>query len=303
MSQSIRANGAHSARAARRALGYALVLLGLGVGAGCARAGVAAASRGPAPHDVSVPCNGSYNCSLPNPYPCEARYEGGWNRLAHRDDPDDCSFSIRENTVLYDGHGTARGVVTGYTRGVFHPLQVRINYGQRKQLPDGTTVVYAWDVETTHGGMSGWIRESDVTEDLSYMKTAEARDPGQGDYPEAWLVTGGTPEARAHYEDMALHRPHHGKLCNHRPNHYLLRPDTAVNVLYALPGNGGVSNDTYLPGVVFHRARGVPIRSVPYYRRTTNPNEPVAGYMEFMYGSIDGRYGWIAREAVRPLAS
>ncbi|HET8654015.1 MAG TPA: hypothetical protein VFL93_00680 [Longimicrobiaceae bacterium] len=241
--------------------------------------------------ETTTDCQGAYSCKLPNTeYRCTASGGGGSNRVSHPGNSDDCTFTIAPGTILYDGMGTARSTVTS--------TQVRINYGQRKQLPDGTTVVYVWDATTTDGHASGWIPESDVTEDLSFMETVNDADPGQGDYPRAIKLTGGSAQLRAYYDQMVFcedERP-----CGPVPNHYMLRPGNVVNVLYSLPGSGGVSNDTYLVdgrAVTFHRARGVPLLSIPYYDKDTPAGSPAVGEMAFMYGHVGDRYGWVAVDA------
>lgn len=235
-------------------------------------------------------CNGPYDCKLPNPYPCKNAADPGANRLAHKYDSTDCTFAIASNTVLYDGFGNARGTVTS--------TQIRINYGLRKRLPNGSTVVYAFAVGTTNGAASGWVREADVTESLSHMGTVNARNPGNGDYVALWRLTGGTAPVNAFYKDMVLHNDHNP--CTHLPKHYLLRPGNVVNLLYNLPGMGGVADDTYLveTGDVFRRSKDVAVRQIAFYHKDAPLNGAPFGYMEFMYGHVNGRYGWIAREAV-----
>lgn len=236
-------------------------------------------------------CDGPFNCKLPNPNPCKASGGGGSNRVAHPDDPKDCTFTIAPGTVMRDGKGTPRGTVTS--------TQVKINYGQRKVLPDGQSAVYVWDAVTDQGHQSGWIYESSLTESLAFMPTVVAEDPGQGDYPRTWVVTGGSAQALAYYDQMVLcadERP-----CGPVPNHYLVRPGGVMNIIYSLPGVGGVSNDTYLvdgAALQFRRARGVPLLSIPYYDKDSPAGSEPVGRMQFMYGHIGDRYGWVAVEAL-----
>ncbi|MDQ3605649.1 MAG: hypothetical protein M3418_05620 [Gemmatimonadota bacterium] len=239
---------------------------------------------------VSSDCNGPYDCKLPNPYPCKNAADPGANRLAHKYSSTDCTFTIASNTRLFDGFGNARGTVTD--------AQVRINYGMRKLLPNGTVVVYAFAVGTTNGAASGWVREADVTESLAHMETVNAKNPGNGDYVALWRLTGGTTPVNAFYADMVLHDDH--RPCTHLPKHYLLRSGNVVNLLYNLPGMGGVADDTYTveTGDVFRRSKDVAVRKIAYYHKDSALYSEPFGYMEFMYGHVNGRYGWIAREAV-----
>jgi hypothetical protein len=269
-------------------VGCALVPVGMAACADAERAGV---TEPVAPRmAVAAECDGSYNCKLPNTYPCQDPNDPGANRLAHRDNPADCRFNIRSGTVLRDGFGNARGTVTDGA--------VRINYGQRKRLPSGTVAVYAFSVGTTNGAASGWIHEADVTESLAHMGTVTLANPGNGDYVTPWRLTGGTAPVNAFYGDMVLHNTH--KPCGHLPVHYLMRSGNVVNVLYNLPGLGGVSNDTYAVGTgdVFRRSYDVTVRSVPFYHKDAPLNGAPFGYMDFMYGHVNGRYGWVARDAV-----
>lgn len=275
-----------------RIAGCAVLLLG--VLAGCAqddRGGAATPVSPEAPlMATSSDCDGAYNCKLPNPYPCMDPRDPGANRLAHKYNSEDCHFTIASNTVLYDGFGNARGNVTD--------SQVRINYGQRKRLPNGTVVVYAFAVGTTNGAASGWIREADVTESLGHMATVNAQNPGNGDYVALWRMTGGPVPVRAFYEDMVLHNDH--SPCTHLPKHYLLRPGNVVNLLYNLPGKGGVADDTYAvdTGDVFRRSKDVALHPIAFYHKDAPLHGEPFGYMDFQYGHVNGRYGWIARDAV-----
>jgi hypothetical protein len=275
-----------------RIVGSALLLLGVAIG--CSeydQGGVTIPSSPETPlMATSTDCDGAYNCKLPNPYPCQDPVDPGANRLGHRYNSQDCRFNIASNTVLYDGFGNARGTVTD--------ADVRINYGQRKRLPSGAVVVYVFAVGTTNGAASGWVREADVTESLSYMGTVNAQNPGNGDYVALWRLTGGPTPVNAFYSDMVLHNTH--RPCTHLPNHYLLRRGNVVNLLYNLPGMGGVADDTYTveTGDVFRRSKDVLVKQIPFYHKDAPLNGEPFGYMEFMYGHVNGRYGWIAREAV-----
>jgi hypothetical protein len=236
-------------------------------------------------------CDGPFNCKLPNPNPCKASGGGGSNRAAHPDNPKDCSFTVAPGTVMRDGFGTARGTLIS--------TQVKINYGQRKVLPNGESAVYVWDAVTDDGHQSGWIYESSLTESLAIMPTVAAADPGQGDYPRTFVITGGSESRIAYYDQMVLCadvRP-----CGPAPNHYMLRPGGVMNIIWSLPGVGGVSNDTYLvegAAVHFRRAKGVPLLSVPYYDKDSPAGSPAVGQMQFMYGHVGDRYGWVAVEAL-----
>jgi hypothetical protein len=270
------------------------VVAGAAALTGCG--GAASASTAPPPPvgDSVVVGDGSictaYNCKLPNPVPCKAAGGGGSNRLAHASDPTDCTFGIAPNTAILDGSGNARDRITDG--------QVMINYGQRKQLPDGRSAVYVWAASTAAGAESGWVPESSITESLSTMPTVVLDDPGDGDYAAAYDVTGGDAEIQSRYAGMVLcadTRP-----CGELPSHYLLRPGNVVNMVYSRPGQGGVSDDTYEvggPPVVFHRAEGVGLLAVPFYDGQKPAGTAPVGKLTFMYGHIGSRYGWVALDA------
>lgn len=286
----MRNNGTSSG--AVRIVSFALMLLVTAVGCSEDHQGGSASPVAPESPVLatSSDCNGPYDCKLPNPYPCKDPNDPGANRLAHKYNSEDCHFTIASNTVLYDGFGNTRGTVTD--------AQIRINYGQRKKLPNGTVVVYAFAVKTENGYASGWVRESDVTESLSHMGTVNAQNPGNGDYVALWRLTGGPTPVNAFYSDMVLHNTH--RPCTHLPEHYLLRRGNVVNLLYNLPGMGGVADDTYLveTGNVFRRSKDVALREIAFYHKDSALNSAPFGYMQFQYGHVNGRYGWIAREAV-----
>ncbi|MBA3670981.1 MAG: hypothetical protein H0W68_03020 [Gemmatimonadaceae bacterium] len=238
---------------------------------------------------TSVTCDGAYNCALPNPYRCADPSDAGPNRVGHPSNLADCRFLVKAGSVLYDGLGTARGTIT--------VADTKINYGQRKTL-NGASVVYAFSTNTTQGAASGWVRVVDINESMTFMGTADATNPGQGDYTATWRMTGGPLPARTFYDGMVLHNDH--RPCGHLPNHYMLRPGGVINTLYALPGEGGVSNDTYLVSGtgIFKRALGVSLHPIPVYEKDSPIGAAPFRYMDFMYGHVNGRYGWVAREAV-----
>lgn len=221
-------------------------------------------------------CDGPFNCRLPNPRSDNAnRYDNPRTGSDHWD--------IRAGSGLYDGLGNLRGTI--------RDASVKINFGQRKVI-NGRTYVYAFSVGLTSGtGASGWMLQSAVLDaNIRSMPTVNARNPGQGSYETDWEITGGNP---ALYGDLKV-RPNITE-SNVAATDYLRRAGNVVNVLYSLPGMGGVATDTLPLGVVFHRSHGVQEVDIALYHpgRST-----VVGHMTFIYGHVSGRFGWIARDAL-----
>jgi hypothetical protein len=230
------------------------------------------------PVQKTADCAGPFNCFLPNPIRRDR------NRAVNPA-TDTNLWPIAPNTEIFDGIGGKRGTVTS--------TAIKINYGQRKTLL-GAPHVYAFSVGTSNGVASSWVPESAVKDSLAGMPTVLSRDPGKGDYEQVFTITGGDP---AKYGDMKVVA--NTTSDNAAGSDYMLRPGNVVNVLYALPGGGGVSNDTYPAnaGVKFKRARGVASVYVYLYTKAT---DEVVGTQRFVYGHVEGRYGWIARDAMAP---
>jgi hypothetical protein len=227
----------------------------------------------------SVECDGPFNCKLPNHAGRNA------NRYDNPTRPDGL-WVIHSGARLRDGFGNIRGTILS-------PL-IAINYGQRKRI-DGMSFVYAFAVQVTGYSepISGWILESSVQGPIDHMPTVSARNPGLGDYDHTFWISGGDP---TQYGDLKVMRNYTGP--NGAAADYLVRPGNVVNLLYALPGVGGVSTDT-LPigrGTPFHRSRGVASVSIPLFQPGTST---VATTMRFIYGHVGTRWGWIARDALR----
>lgn len=234
--------------------------------------------------DDCYPRGNPYNCKPPAATADRPRIrnpDNGWSE----------EWPIRAGSPLMDGLGHVRGNVSASS--------VKINVGQRKILHDAP-VVYAFATRLDTGiSASGWIFEDHLVHAATLrrrMPTLGLPDPGEGEYEAHWLVTGGD---NARFEGLKVNRGFSGG--GREATDYLLRPGNVVNLIYSVPGHelGGFSVDTFPPGVVFRRSRGVNQIPVPLYRPggTTAVSE-----MAFVYGFIDDgytrRFGWIAREAM-----
>jgi hypothetical protein len=221
-------------------------------------------------------CDGPFNCRLPNGSSANAnRYDNPRTGSDHWD--------IRAGSGLYDGVGNLRGIIRDGS--------VKINFGQRKVI-GGRTFVYAFAV-TLNGGTaaSGWMLQSAVLDgNIRSMPTVNARNPGQGSYETEWVITGGDVNLYGSLKVKPNVTESHVAASD-----YLRRTGDVVNVLYSLPGMGGVASDTLPLGVVFHRSHGVQEVNIALYRPA---QATVVGHMTFIYGHVSGRFGWIARDAL-----
>jgi hypothetical protein len=224
-------------------------------------------------------CNGPFDCFLPNPDPVRGNNDRLRNRYVGGVD-----FTLEEGTHLYTGFGGDRGAIVSHA--------VRINYGQRKTLLNAP-FVYVLGVTLADGsGASGWVPESAIAEDIGYMHTVRAEDPGQGDYQTVFTITGGDVSA---YGDLKVNP--NVKELHQAASDYLVRAGNVVNFCYNLPGTGGASDDTFPIGAPFHRSLGVEHVDIPlYYPR----GRVRVGHLTFVYGHVGSRWGWIARDALTP---
>jgi hypothetical protein len=204
-------------------------------------------------------------------------------------------FPIEKGTRMVDGRGNDRGEVKAGS--------VKLNYGQQKQI-NGEDYVYAFATKAEKNGLtrsvSGWILKSSLKGDLETrinMPTVNAPRPSgdQGPHRE-FAITGGDRKA---FGDLKV-VPNSTKK-NERASDYLSRGG-GTNLLYNLPGKGGVSTDTLPRGATFHRSNSVRARAVNLYK--PGSSEPVQKKMLFVYGFVkdpttnERRYGWIAAKAL-----
>jgi len=268
---------------ARNAVGLRLVALlsaSLGLGGvfgGCAAPPDESEEGGLSDDGVGADeCDRStYNCKLP-----AAKIDR--NRIYNYAN-DSYDWPIAGGTELLNGLGDARGHVKDPA--------VKINYGNRKKI-NGVTQVYAFAAPLDTGIVaSGWVKEAALADGpISRMKTVNGKNPGQGDYEATWTVTGGDNAA---FAGLKVNPGYNGS--DENATDYLLRNGGVVNLLYNLPGSGGVSTDTFPTGVKFKRAKGVLELETKLYKKG---GTTVIKVMKFIYGHIGGRYGWIARDAL-----
>ena len=192
---------------------------------------------------------------------------------------------------------------------------VRINAGQAKRMKVAgkeQDFVYAFTTRLDNGtNASGWIPRASIRSGEFRMRTSSpvaGRDfaatkyvvKGLGDYPCApWE---GETSCVARWRLKI--RPKSELSRGEDLDDYLLRPGEAINLLYQTPLLGGASTDTFLvprEGLEFRRVKSkdsehraaMPIRL--YRKRGTRP----VGTAAFVFGSINGRFGWVAASALK----
>jgi hypothetical protein len=237
-----------------------------------------------------------YNCTVPN-------FEKVKNKDTNRkyNDFDKTYYWDLENQPeLKDGAGNVRGHVKG---------QARFNFGQRKKI-GGSNHVYAWAVTLVGGGSaSGWVREDSVhrVATIGKMPTAAPGKPDGGFYETDWVVTGGDVDASG---NLVLNAKYGNRKVN--PNvtsgeaatDYLVRqwvPQTKVgyvNLLYNLPGTGGMTTDTLPLCVHFKRFKAVKEVELELYFYDSPYQSDLT--LHFDYGEINGRRGWMTKEMLTP---
>jgi len=192
---------------------------------------------------------------------------------------------------------------------------VRINAGQAKRMTvDGKEqdFVYAFSARLDDGtNASGWIPRASIRSGEFHMRASSpvaGREfaatkyvvKGIADYPCApW--EGETP-CVARWRLKV--RPRSELSRGEDLDDYLLRPGEAINLLYQTPLLGGASTDTFLvprEGLEFKRVKSrdsehrAALRVRLYRKGGTRP----VGTEAFVFGSIGGRFGWIAASAVK----
>jgi hypothetical protein len=240
-------------------------------------------------------CCGELNCRVPDP----GKRRGCGGARIRNGATGDCMWPLRAGAdrSIYDGMGTRMGEVRSDA--------VKLNQGIRKQR-DGRWYVYAFTttvrlVDGTLRPFSGWIRQSDLVHaDRLHGYTLALDDPGNGHYETRWRITGGDV---ARFSRLHLVSPGGRR---YPATDYLLRPYGLVHLTYTVPGFnlGGHATDSFQPGAIFRRARGVLQIVIPLY----GPRGHRSRYsLHFVYGYVhDGaqrRYGWIAKEALEPVGA
>ncbi|MCB9597078.1 MAG: hypothetical protein H6719_30420 [Sandaracinaceae bacterium] len=238
-------------------------------------------------------CGSAYNCGVPDP---RLRDGCGGARIRNGS-TGSCEWPLRADAErsMYDGLGNRIGEVRSDA--------VRLNQGIRKHF-GGRWLVYAFaatirDLEGNLLHASGWIEQADLVHASAlHGYTLALGDPGNGYYETRWRVV---TDGREDYVDRYLHAPGGAR---YPATDYLVRPFGLVHLTYSVPGFnlGGHATDSFPPGAIFRRARGVSQIDVPLYGPRGYRSSRT---LHFVYGYVhDGegrRYGWLAKEALAPV--
>lgn len=212
---------------------------------------------------------------------------------------------------VFDGLGVKRGEVLS--------SGANINFGQKKFI-NGQWCVYVFSarmrgVDKKSYAFSGWVPQrafkSKEVQRMGNVEPARARDlPG----PQAEMrfkTPSESVRAARRYEDGVYKVTRTvAKKSSEEPSDYLMQHDGIVNLLYALPGHGGVSNDTFKldahQPIRFVRA-DVPPQRVPVYEQVPDGHGKLKSVprpdkdMTFLYGRVvdargKSRFGWMAKD-------
>jgi hypothetical protein len=199
--------------------------------------------------------------------------------------------------VLENSLGEVLGTVTATT--------TRLNFGQRRVLND-TGKVLAFAVATTGGTRTGWINESAIGRDLSFMPTVRGRDPG-GDYS-TWhiIASDNSPYLDSNGNSLKV-RPTCGSGRN--ATDYLSR-NGHVNLIFNLPGyndpalgSGTIDSYPNTTRIIFHRAQAQHSIDRPLWSCASGSPVRVDQTLRFIYGRVEGaslRHGWMALPNLQP---
>ncbi len=219
-------------------------------------------------------------------------------------------FPVRAGSAIVAGDGR----LLGHLASNVHAVQ--LNFGQNKMMgSDGAVHLLAFATATAEGGpVSGWIRYADLSpsaeldafDGILAMKAENV--PDHGDAPNVYRVACAAPRNWGEgflkivpNVDEALNK-------NDAATDYVERPNGHVcYLLLSLPRYGGVATDVLGLGDVFIPSAGVPQVRVPLYlpkyptvdQRTQWNAFKVPHDMDFVYGRVRERFGWIATANLR----
>jgi hypothetical protein len=224
--------------------------------------------------------------------------------------------------VLYDGLGHQRGPLaskcftwddaTGPEIVEVPGTCVKINFGQMKSMKaDGDAsarpYVYAFNV-FINGVLdsSGWIPLANVVEKQALARMgshAPRRVSGFVDTKYVIRSARDWGQSQATFASARLPSWTLSKVArgagSKKVGDYVLRDGNLINLCYQTPGVGGAATDTFYvedASLAFRRVKSTTRRPTLVRVPVADRNRPT---LIFAYGSIEGRFGWVALPAFR----
>jgi hypothetical protein len=217
-------------------------------------------------------------------------------------------FPVAPSTVVVDGMGKTMGHLASIDP------KVEINFGQHKSIV-GKDHVMVFAAQTAgSGAVTGWIPASALLPSPERSQFAQelsmnvAGTAALGDAPETYQVLCGAAEPWDAGRLKILPNVEDRLNKHEAASDYVERPGGFCYLLTSLPGHGGVATDTLSSGVIFVPAAGIPHVDVPLYLPADSTYSERDAWsagrlphkMEFRYGRVGTRYGWIATADLLP---
>lgn len=225
---------------------------------------------------------------------------------------------------LYDGQGQARGLYkrpcSTFAKATGAALDkdaskvcVRVNFGQMKdmRLPGqarSQRFVYVLGGLADRVPASGWVPFDAIVQKAELAKMgAHAPRKVKSIASTSYVLKSAIDwkqEARTFVADRlpSWAQAGVGMGTTHvkpQAGDYLLRNGNVINLIYSTPGAGGASTDTFFvehEKLAFQRVKSTKLRPALVRIPVADPKKKS---MVFAYGSIAGRFGWIALDAIR----
>ena len=190
---------------------------------------------------------------------------------------------------------------------------MRVNFGQMKDMQVAGEAapkrfVYAMTGAARGVPASGWVPLDAVVDKANLVKMGShaarvVRSLAKTSYvvkaAEDWNQS---PQTYDHELLPAWTKATLGKASKHvipQAGDYLLRTGNVINLIYSTPGAGGASTDTFVvekDRLAFARAKSTAARPTLVRVGVADPKRKS---MVFAYGSIAGRFGWLALDAIK----
>lgn len=238
---------------------------------------------------------------------------GNRDRVVHVHEPQrnhPVDFPVRSGAEVVAGDGRQLGHLAADVR------TVHLNFGQLK-LIGGKLHVLVFAAPTAEtGGATGWIAYADLlpSPELSESKPVLAinadNTPDHGDAPKRFRVACADPAGWGEGLLKIVPDVDEAREKHEAATDYVDRPgDHVCYLLLTLPRHGGVATDVLSNDNTFVPAAGVPRVNVPLYL----PRSPTLDeqqkwtsgawphVMEFVYGRVGNRYGWIPSADLKKL--